>query len=82
MNEQALLMWFMAHPFTRNLCIAVVSGVMPMIVVDFQRLREHQSTEPDATFRLVIALKRYVIGAVVGGGPFLGAEILHILGSS
>lgn len=82
MTEAQIMAWFTAHPFTRNLCIAMLTGVTAKAHSDYENLKKFQQGDPTAAWAWRPALKQYGLGLLVGGGPILGAEILHVLSTS
>jgi len=80
MTEAALIAWFTGHPFTRNVCVAVVGSVAASIKHDRAAFLTARATDPAAVFKWSVALRTYVQGGGLAGATIVGAEVLHVLG--
>jgi hypothetical protein len=82
MTEPQIVLWFTAHPFTRNLCLAILTGITAKAHSDYEHLKQFQQGDPTATWSWTVALRQYGMGVILGAGPILSAEVLHLLSTS
>lgn len=82
MSETSVIAWFAAHPFTRNLSLAIVGAVSAAIEADRASYQKAKALDPAATFQWKVALVNYVQGGGMAAGVVLGTEVLHVLNVS
>lgn len=82
LTEEMFIAWFVAHPFTHTLVVAVFGAVLAEVRADRESFSNVKAADPTATFGYNVAFRHYSLGGLCAAGTVITAEILHILSSS